>query len=448
MNNKFSSNLSIVAILVTCVIGIGSFFRFPFEVNKNGGAIFIFLYLFAVLFISVPTLFAELVIGKNGRRDAVRSIEKLDIGKKRYSIAAKIGIFSSFILITFISIIGSWSLIYLYEGILYGYDSYLPETASIVLAQRINSFSLCLFTQAVFIFLVVVKSTFDSNIILEKGSIILKFAIILMMILIFLYSITLRGFNKSLQYLFIPNIDYMEGSIFNIVLSAIRQSLFTFTLGTGVIITYGMYIKGKENVANITLKVVGINTTLSIIFVVVVFTILNSFSISYGDTENVMFISVLVLSAQSQIGRIIGCLFFFVFFISTLLMASAMLQTIVLYFTNISRVEKRIVSIVIGVILVTISVLLQPKLNVHINFFSWAVETKLRNQTIDLAINVLIPISVIITSLFTGFKLNPVFIEKEFKNKRIANIFILYMRYVLPTILSIVFIINFLSVVG
>ncbi len=447
-NNGNNSKLSTVLVLCTCVIGIGNFYIFPDEVNRNGGGTFTLFYLLAVLFVAFPIFFSELIIGKNGQNDAVNAIEKLDVNKTFYSIGSKIGLFSSFLILMFCSIIAGWTLIYFYEGILYGYSSYLPNTASILLTQRINSFTLCLFTQLVYFLLISILVKLGVIKIYEKINIIFKVSMIGSIGGIIFLALSLNGTGDALKYLFIPNFEYVQNNFFDITLSAIRQSLFTLTLGTGVIITYGSYVRDEENVVNVSSKVVAINTLISIIGAVVIFTILNSFSISYGDTENIFFIAFLNLFNKSFLGKVVGCLFFFNLFLSIILLSVALLESIVVYLVNLTKIHKPIVTILVVCVLVILSVPLQPSLGVVVDFLNWTGETVLKRQIFMIALNFTIPLSVLITTLFTGFRLNSIFIKKEIKNEKITNVFILYMRYILPMLISVVFIVNLLGVVG
>lgn len=60
-------------------IGIGSIWKFPYEVGANGGGVFVLVYLLGLVFVVVPMMLAEFAIGRRGRGDAVTSIEVVEL---------------------------------------------------------------------------------------------------------------------------------------------------------------------------------------------------------------------------------------------------------------------------------------------------------------------------------------------------------------------------------
>ena len=55
-------------------MGLGSIWKFPYEVGTNGGGAFVLFYLVNLALIVLPLMLAELALGRRGRSDAIRSI--------------------------------------------------------------------------------------------------------------------------------------------------------------------------------------------------------------------------------------------------------------------------------------------------------------------------------------------------------------------------------------
>ena len=53
-----------------CAIGCGNEWKFPWMVGKNGGGIFLFLYVFFSMIIGIPVLAMELAIGRADGKSA------------------------------------------------------------------------------------------------------------------------------------------------------------------------------------------------------------------------------------------------------------------------------------------------------------------------------------------------------------------------------------------
>ena len=59
--NKFSSRIGVIAATVGSAVGLGTVWRFPNEVQDNGGSVFLLAYLFCVLLMGIPVMLAVFV---------------------------------------------------------------------------------------------------------------------------------------------------------------------------------------------------------------------------------------------------------------------------------------------------------------------------------------------------------------------------------------------------
>ncbi|HIE94086.1 MAG TPA: sodium-dependent transporter, partial [Acidobacteria bacterium] len=61
-------------------VGLGNIWGFPTQVGQGGGAVFVLIYLACVLFICLPIMVAELVIGRRAQLDPVGSFSLIRPG--------------------------------------------------------------------------------------------------------------------------------------------------------------------------------------------------------------------------------------------------------------------------------------------------------------------------------------------------------------------------------
>jgi neurotransmitter:Na+ symporter, NSS family len=59
-----------VLATIASAVGIGSIWKFPYEVGANGGGAFVLVYLAGLALVVVPMMLAEFAIGRRGRADA------------------------------------------------------------------------------------------------------------------------------------------------------------------------------------------------------------------------------------------------------------------------------------------------------------------------------------------------------------------------------------------
>ena len=114
---QWQSTLGFIWAAAGSAVGLGSIWRFPYIVGANGGAIFIFLFITFLIIISVPVFISEIAIGKTTRQDPAKAFQTLAQQKKWYHIGF-IPIITGFLISTFYSVIGGWTLGFLYEACL------------------------------------------------------------------------------------------------------------------------------------------------------------------------------------------------------------------------------------------------------------------------------------------------------------------------------------------
>src|SRR5690606_24626245 len=71
---KWSGRIGFILATVGSAVGIGSIWKFPYEVGANGGSAFVLFYVLGLLLVVVPLMFAEFAIGRRGRADPAGSI--------------------------------------------------------------------------------------------------------------------------------------------------------------------------------------------------------------------------------------------------------------------------------------------------------------------------------------------------------------------------------------
>lgn len=52
---------------VGATIGLGNIWKFPYIMGANGGSAFVLVYLLSILFVAVPILIAEIMLGRRGK---------------------------------------------------------------------------------------------------------------------------------------------------------------------------------------------------------------------------------------------------------------------------------------------------------------------------------------------------------------------------------------------
>ena len=112
----FASKLGVVLASAGSAVGLGNIWRFPTETGKNGGAAFILIYLIFVLFLALPVMVSEFVVGRHSRANTVEAYRKLAPGTPWFVVGI-IGVLSGFLVLSFYSVVAGWTLDYTFLSI-------------------------------------------------------------------------------------------------------------------------------------------------------------------------------------------------------------------------------------------------------------------------------------------------------------------------------------------
>ncbi len=126
----WSGHLGFILATIGSAVGLGSIWKFPYEVGSNGGSAFVLFYLAGLALVVVPLMFAEFAIGRRGGGDAATSIAAVTAGHGapvRWAWLGVLGIAAGLLILSFYSVIGGWTIAYAVETALDGLAGAAPR---------------------------------------------------------------------------------------------------------------------------------------------------------------------------------------------------------------------------------------------------------------------------------------------------------------------------------
>ncbi len=112
---------------------------------------------------------------------------------------------------------------------------------------------------------------------IEKYSKILIPLLLGLVIILDIRAITLPGGGAGLEFLFKPDFSELTGRS---ILDALGHSFFSLSLGMGIMVTYGSYIKKEENLGSTALKIGIADTIVALLAGIAIFPAVFAFGIS------------------------------------------------------------------------------------------------------------------------------------------------------------------------
>ena len=114
---NFGSRLGIVLATAGSAVGLGNVWRFPYMTGQNGGAAFIIIYLLCILFLGIPGMVSEFIVGRHSQTNAARAYASFSHGKA-WGLVGILGILTSTIILGFYAVVAGWCLHYLGASII------------------------------------------------------------------------------------------------------------------------------------------------------------------------------------------------------------------------------------------------------------------------------------------------------------------------------------------
>ena len=246
---KWGSKIAFILAASGSAIGLGNIWRFPMVVGQNGGAVFVLVYVLAVALIGFTVMLAELAIGRHTQKNPVGAINRIK-PRSPWKFIGYLGILTGICILSFYSVVAGWAAGYLIKTVS---GAFRGAVSSQVTEKIFTDFSSNPFQVLLFLMVVIGITTY----IISKGvkggierwvKVLMPFLFILLIVLA-VYAITLPGAGKGLSFYLKPDFSKLSGKV---ILFALGQAFFSLSLGMGIMITYGSYVRKSENLISLS----------------------------------------------------------------------------------------------------------------------------------------------------------------------------------------------------
>lgn len=333
-HESWHTRTGFILATIGSAVGIGSIWKFPYEVGSNGGGAFVLLYLLGLVLIVVPLMLAEFAIGRRGQSDAALCLARVAVDHGKHGHWAWIGILgivTGFLILSFYSVIGGWTIAYSLETALLG----LPGANAMAVKARYDELLASPWKlgayHAIFIALatgVVVRGVSAG---IENAMKILMPVLAALLITLAIYSIAIGDARATLRYLFWPDIAHFN---LRAALEALGLGFFSIGVGMGLMITYAGYARREIDLLQVAWISVAADTAISLIAGFTVFPIVFANQLDPASGPGLVMLTLPLAFAQMPWGTVFACAFFVLLFAAALSSAISMLEAVVALLTR------------------------------------------------------------------------------------------------------------------
>jgi NSS family neurotransmitter:Na+ symporter len=355
----FSSRWALIIASIGIAVGTGNIWRFSRIVAQNGGGSFLIPWVIFLLIWSVPLLIAEFAIGKSARMGPVGAIAKT-AGKKFGWMGAYI-VFVSAAIMFYYSVVTGWCIRYFYSAVsgdLFSTSEHLAYWNEFTSGYQPLLFHI---SAMVLVALVVFRGVTKG---VERVTKFLVPSLLVILFLLFIRAVTLPNAFEGIKYFFTPDMSVILDH--KVWLNALTQNAWDTGAGWGLILTYAIYMKKREDIS-LNAALIGFgNNTISILAGITIFSTVFALSsvdamqqVSQSGPANtgLTFIYLPLLFSRISESNLVNMVFASLFFLSlffaafTSLISMVELSTRTLIDTGIKRKKAIVVVASLGILL-------------------------------------------------------------------------------------------------
>ena len=329
MRNKpeeWSGRIGFILSTMGSAIGLGSIWKFPYEVGSNGGGAFVFCYLLGLVLIVLPLMLVEFAIGRRGRSDAVGSIALVaeeSGSSRRWQILGGVGVVTSFLILSFYSVIGGWALSYAVDTVRDG----LPGDSASAVQARFDALLASPWSMSGYhaVFMAVTAIIVARGIAggIESACKILMPILIVLVVVLAIYSMSRGDVYAALHFLFGVDRELISAKV---ALEALGLGFFSIGVGLAVMITYASYAGADIDLRQVAIATIVGDTAVSFLSGLAVFPIGFVERLDPASGPGLMFVTLPLAFARLPFGTLAAIAFFVLLAVAGLASAISLLE--------------------------------------------------------------------------------------------------------------------------
>lgn len=450
--SSFTGSIGFVLAAAGSAVGVGNIWRFPYLCAKDGGGLFLIVYLVLVLTFGFVLLTTDVAIGRRTKQNALRAFATLH---PKWKFLGYLTFLVPVLIMTYYSVIGGWIVKY--------FTVYLVSDGSEAVQEGyFTSFITSKVSPIVFMLLFFALTAWIVYCGVEKGiekwSKYIMPGLLVLIIGIAVFSLTLThedadgtvrtGLQGLLVYLK-PDVTGLTVTGFlGILLDAMSQLFFSLSVSMGIMITYGSYVKDEVDLNKATNQIELFDTTVALLaglmIIPAVYVFLGKEGMASGPS--LIFVSLPnVFRAMGVVGRAVAIAFFVALGFAALTSCVSVMETLVANCMEIFHQTRKKMCALVGTYSLVTAIIICLGYNYF--YFELPLPNGSTAQLLDLmdyiSNSFLMPFISLLTSILIGWVIGPKWIveevEKNGEHFGRAKLYTFMIRYVVPVVMLILF---------
>ena len=339
-HETWSSRLNFLLAAVGGAIGLGNIWKFPYITGENGGSAFVLVYLLCILFVAIPLLIAEIMLGRRGKQSPPHSVAILagNEGRARsWSIVGWLGILSGYLILSYYSVIAGWAMAYIFKA---GNGNFEGQAAGAINAQfdalLADPVTLAAWHATFMALTVVILIRGLRNGIERTVQVLMPLLFVLLLVLVG-YAVVEGDMAAGLHFMFDFDVSGINGRV---VLMAIGHAFFSIGVAMGLMMGFGAYLGRDISIARSALVITVMDTLVALVAGIAIFPIVFANSLDPAEGPGLIFVTLPIAFGNMTGGLVFGTLFFVLLFFAALTSSIAIFEPVVAWVEEHRQISR------------------------------------------------------------------------------------------------------------
>lgn len=449
---NFGSRMGAIFAAAGSAVGLGNIWRFPMLVGDNGGAAFILIYIVSILFVGIPIMVGEFVIGRHTQSNMIDAFRQLAPGKW-WRIIGVMGIGVAFIILSYYIVVSGWTLYYAYSSFTgaladpdCNYGAFFGDFVANPWLSLLSAVVFMLMTH-----LIIIRGVQNG---IEKCSKVLMPMLLLIIGILVVCTFSMPGINEGLTFLLKPDFSKLTISV---VLAAMGQAFYSLSVAMGCLCTYASYFGRNTRLVSSALSVSSIDTFVAILSGFIIFPAV--FSVPGVEAnagpglvfQTLPYVFNMAFGDVPFLAYIFSGLFYILLFLAALTSAISLHEAVTAYVHENWNITRKKASTIVSASAMFMGVFCCLSFGV---LSHWTIFGLTIFDLFDVVSStIILPLGGVLLALFVGWYLNRELVRKEITNdgqvsQRIFPILMFLLRWVAPIAILTMFVKGLIEMFG
>ena len=444
---SFGSRLGVILATAGSAVGLGNVWRFPYMTGENGGAVFIIIYVGCVLFLGIPCMVSEFIVGRHGQSNTARAFSKMS-GGGPWSLIGYMGVLTGFLITGYYAVVAGWCLQYIWASLI-GHMQGTPEYFQTYFAELSSDpVKPVLWTVIILgmTYLIIEHGVRNG---IEKASKMMMPTLFILLLIIVGAACMLPNATKGIEFMFKPDLTKINSDVF---LAALGQSFYSMSIAMGCLCTYASYFSKQTNLTMSAVQIGIIDCMVAILAGLMIFPAAFSVGVSPDSGPSLIFITLPNVFQQAfatipVVGYIISLLFFILLSLAALTSLMSLHEVSTAFFQEELMITRKKAALIVTITTAVIGAFCSLSLGAvgdSMTFFG----KSLFDWFDFITGQIFLPIVGFLTCIFIGWFVPHKVVHDEFTNwgtlrGRFFHLYIFLVKYVCPLAILFIFLHQF-----